>query len=94
MAEEKESGRKRRVPGGHKDVNGLANGSVKNGHEAGRRAPKPQARGRSVSPAADKKRRPYEITVTVRDIVRRSPVLSIMAAFAAGIIIGFRPRRR
>ena len=50
--------------------------------------------GRSVSPAANKKRRPYGMTDAVRDIVRTSPVLSILAAFAAGMIIGFRPRRR
>jgi len=94
MAEEKETRRKRRAPGGHKDVNGLADGSVKNGYEAGRRAPKPHARGRSVSPAADKKRPPYGITDVVRAVVRTSPVLSIVTAFAAGIIIGFRPGRR
>ena len=89
MAEEKETGRKRRAAGGHKGVNGLANG-----RKAGRQAPKPNARGRAVSPVANKKSRPYGITDAVRDIVRTSPVLSIMAAFAAGIIIGFRPGRR
>ncbi|MGD9651106.1 MAG: hypothetical protein AB7I96_05730 [Candidatus Dadabacteria bacterium] len=94
MAEEKETRRKRRAPGGHEAVNGLANGSGKNGREAVRQAPKPPAKGRSVSPAANKKRRPYGMTDAVRDIVRTSPVLSILAAFAAGMIIGFRPRRR
>ena len=94
MAEEKETRRKRRAPGGHEGVNGLANGSGKNGREAGRRAPKPPAKGRSVSPAANKKRRQYGMTDAVRDIVRTSPVLSFLAAFAAGIIIGFRPGRR
>ena len=94
MAEEKETGRKRRAAGGHKGVNGLANGSGKNGRETGRKAPKPPARGRAVSPVQNKKRRPDGITDAVRDIVRGSPVLSILAAFAAGIIIGFRPGRR
>lgn len=98
MAEEKETRRKRRAPGGHEGVNGLANGlangSGKNGREAVRQAPKPPAKGRSVSPAANKKRRQYGMTDAVRDIVRTSPVLSILAAFAAGMIIGFRPRRR
>ncbi len=94
MAEEKETRRKRRIPDGRKAVNGLANGSGKNGREAGRRAPKPHSKGGSVSPAADKRRRTYGIADAVRDIVRTSPVLSIAAAFAAGMIIGFRPRRR
>ena len=94
MAEEKETRRKRRVPGGHKGVNGLANGSGKNGREAGRRAPKPPAKGSAVSQAANKKHPPYGMTDAVRDIVRTSPVLSLLAAFAAGMIIGFRPRRR
>lgn len=85
MAEEKETRRKRRAPGGHEGVNGLANGSGKNGREAVRQAPKPPA---------NKKRRQYGMTDAVRDIVRTSPVLSILAAFAAGMIIGFRPRRR
>ncbi len=94
MAEEKETRRKRRAPGGHEGVNGLANGSAKNGRHASRRAPKPPAKGRPVSPAANKKHRQYGITDAVRGIVRTSPALSILAAFAAGMIIGFRPRRR
>ena len=94
MAEEKETGRKRRAPGGHKGANGLANGVGKNGREDGRQAPKPHASGGAVPPVQNKKRRQSGITDAVRDIVRGSPVLSIMAAFAAGIIIGFRPGRR
>lgn len=94
MAEEKETRRKRRAPGRHEDVNGLANGSAKNGREAVRQAPKPPAKGRPVSPAANKKHRQYGITDAVRGIVRTSPALSILAAFTAGMIIGFRPRRR
>jgi hypothetical protein len=93
MVEEKETGRKRRAAGGHKGANGLANGG-RNGREAGRQAPKPHAKGGSVSRHANKKSMPTGIADAVRHIVRGSPVLSIMAAFAAGIIIGFRPGRR
>lgn len=93
MTEEKEAGRKRRTSGGRAGSRALANGSVKNGQEAGKRAPKPHAKGRAVSRTANKKRQPSGITDAVRNIVREIPVLSVLAAFAAGILIGFRPGR-
>jgi hypothetical protein len=94
VTEEKEAGRKRRASGGREGSRALANGSVKNGREAERETPKPHAKGGAVSRTANKKRRLGGITDAVRDVVREMPVLPVLAAFAAGILIGFRPGRR
>lgn len=97
MAEENTAGEKRNSRGRRSKTRGLANGSGKNGHKAGRPAPKLHAKGRGASRRATKKRRASGVggvTDTAADIVRGRPVLSMLAAFAAGIIIGFRPGRR
>lgn len=97
MAEEKRTGEKRSSRAGRPESRGLANGSGKNGHEAGRPAPKPHSKNRAASRRTNKKRLPSGAGViagTAADIVRRKPVLSVLAAFAAGIVIGFRPGRR
>lgn len=96
MAEEKTAGEKQSSRGRRSKTRGLANGGGKNGHKAGRQAPKLHAKGRALR-RANKRRRASvagAITDTAADIVRRKPVLSMLAAFAAGIIIGFRPGRR
>ena len=97
MAEEKTGDEKRGSRVRQSKTRGLANGSGKNGHKAGRQAPKLHAKGRGASRRANKKRSPSGaggITDTAAGVVRRKPVLSVLAAFAAGIIIGFRPGRR
>ena len=97
MAEEKTAGEKQSSRGRRSKTRGLANGGGKNGHKAGRQAPKLHAKGRGASRRTTRKRRASVIggiTDTAADIVRRKPVLSMLAAFAAGIIIGFRPGRR
>ena len=97
MAEEKTAGEKRSSRGRRSKTRGLANGSGKNGHKAGRQAPKLHAKGRGASRRMTKKRRASvagSITDTAAGIVRKKPVLSVLAAFAAGIIIGLRPGRR
>lgn len=91
MAEEKEGGRKRRTSG--RRAGTLANGSVKNGRGAGKPAPKPHAKGKAVS-RANKRRPPSGVIDAVKGVVRERPVLSVIAAFAAGILIGFSPGRR
>lgn len=97
MAEEKRTGEKRSSRAGRSASRGLANGSGKNGHKAGRQAPKLHAKGSAASRRTNKKR-PASGVAGMADAaaatVRRSPVLSVLAAFAAGIIIGFRPGRR
>jgi len=96
MAEEKTAGENRNSRGKRSKTRGLANGSGKNGHESGRTAPKPHAKGRGASRRAGKKRQAAGaggITGTAAGMIRKKPVLSILAAFAAGIIIGFRPGR-
>lgn len=92
MAEEKEDGRKRRTSGRRTGARSLANGSVKNGRGAAKPAPKPHAK--AVSRAANKRRPPSGIIDAAKGVVRERPALSVIAAFAAGILVGFRSGRR
>ncbi len=96
MAEEKRAGEKRSSRSGRSASRSLANGSGKNGQESGRTAPKPHAKGRGASRKAGKKGQAAgagSLTGTAAGMIRKKPVLSMLAAFAAGIIIGFRPGR-
>lgn len=94
MAEEKEDGRKRRTSGRRTGARSLANGSVKNGRGAAKPAPKPHAKARAVSRTANKRRPPSGIVDAAKGVVRERPALSVIAAFAAGILVGFHSGRR